>query len=143
MLFDTIRRLNEKFEGDIIFVGGVSEVLLGFKETVNDIDIVFYDERYISDISPIIKKELPTMPFIGYKFYFDGFYVDGYLSEIEYPYIEIDGIKCQSLEQLIKMKEMALNNNWLTNQVNIDKLKNSLDRLKNIKEYGNNNNYKF
>ena len=134
MLFDTIKKLNEKFEGNIIFVGGVSEVLLGIKETINDIDIVFYDEKYISDISPIIKKELATMPFTGYKFYFDGFYIDGYLSEIEYPYIEIDGIKCQSLEQLIEMKEMALNNNWLTNQVNIDKLKNSLDRLKNIKK---------
>lgn len=143
MLFDTIKKLNENFEGNVIFVGGVSEVLLGFKETVNDIDIVFYDEKYISDISPIIKKELPTMPFIGYKFYFDGFYIDGYLSEIEYPYVEIDGIKCQSLEQLIKMKEMALNNNWLTNQVNINKLKNSLNKLKNIKEHGNNNNYKF
>lgn len=143
MLFSTIKKLNYKFEGNIIFVGGVSEVLLGIKETVNDIDIVFYDEKYISDISPIIKKELPTMPFMGYKFYFDGFYIDGYLSKIEYSYIEISGIKCQSLDQLIEMKEMALNNNWLTNQVNIDKLKNSLDRLKNIKKYGNNKDYKF
>ena len=136
MLFDTIKKLNDKFEGNIIFVGGVSEMLLGLKETVNDIDIVFYDKTYISDITPIIKKELPTMPFTGYKFYFDGFYIDGYLSEIEYPYIEIDGIKCQSLEQLIEMKEMALNNNWLTNQVSIDKLKNSLNRLKILNNMG-------
>lgn len=132
MIFNTIEKLNDKFEGNIIFVGGVSEMLLGLKETVNDIDIVFYDEKYICDIPSAIKKELPTMPFMGYKFYFDGFYIDGYLSKIEYPYIEISGIKCQSLEQLIKMKEMALNNNWLTNQVNIDKLKNSLSRLKKI-----------
>ena len=136
MLFDTIKKLNEKFEGNIIFVGGVSEVLLGLKETVNDIDIVFYDEKYISDISPIIKKELPTMPFIGYKFYFDGFYVDGYFSEIEYPYIEVNGIKCQSLEQLIEMKERSLGNNWLTNQDCIKKVKDSLSRLKILKDWG-------
>lgn len=133
ILFDTINQLNEKFEGNIIFVGGISEIILGIKENTNDIDIVFYDNKYISDINPIIKKELPTMPFTGYKFHFNGYYIDGYLSTIEYPYSEVDGIKYQNLNQLIEMKEMTLRENWLTKYELIEKVKNSLIKLKKLK----------
>ena len=82
-----------------------------------------------------IKEKLSNDFFTAYNFNIDGFIIDGYLSKIEYPYSKCKNLKYQNLNQLIEMKERIILEKW-TSDKKLKKVKNSLDRLKNIKEYG-------
>jgi len=102
--------LRDTFEGKLVFVGGVSEMLQGIVDETKDIDIV------VTDITPLINKGhyLKSNFRVTYGNRMNAWlYIDDILIDIsvatELPaYIEVNGFKIPSVKDSIAFKKMVL-----------------------------------
>tara|TARA_Y100001956_G_scaffold33365_1_gene32751 strand:- start:135 stop:512 length:378 start_codon:yes stop_codon:yes gene_type:complete len=97
---DIMRKVNAApFGKDIILMHGAAMVMLGVRETTNDIDCQIDLEKY------------PALMLTGKecsdgvtRYEWDAFdFGDGKLREVEY--FTVDGIKCQSLGSIVEDKQ--------------------------------------
>ena len=106
-----LRRLNRFFNGDIVFVAGISEIKRGIKplDKINDIDAV------ITNISPLKRnniqfyfKENTYFKGIIYVLDFMGYKLDLFYNDVLPKYDTIDKIKYQTVEDSLEYYKKTL-----------------------------------
>ena len=106
-----LRRLNRFFNGDIVFVAGISEIKRGIKplDKINDIDAV------ITNISPLKRnniqfyfKENTYFKGIIYVLDFMGYKLDLFYNDVLPKYDTIDKIKYQTVEDSLEYYNKTL-----------------------------------
>ena len=106
-----LRRLNRFFNGDIVFVAGISEIKRGIKPLgkINDIDAV------ITNISPLKRnniqfyfKENTYFKGIVYVLDFMGYKLDLFYNDVLPKYDTIDKIKLQTVEDSLEYYKKTL-----------------------------------
>lgn len=120
---------------DVIFVGGTSEYIQGYKNELNDIDIS------VTNISPLNE--------FGYihKSFDSSFYglsgnrgiiplpnvlIDIFIDIFKPEYVMVNGFKCQTIESMISLRENTLKYTFDGSYENRLKLIYNLERLKKI-----------
>lgn len=120
---------------DVIFVGGTSEYLQGYKNELNDIDIS------VTTINPLNE--------FGYihKSFDSSFYglsgnrgiiplpnvlIDIFIDTVKPEYVTVNGFKCQTIESMISLRENTLKYTFDGSYENRLKLIYNLERLKKI-----------
>ena len=106
-----IKRIS-KLKRDIVFVGGVSFVHHGIKEVAKDIDIVVNNLDGLYELGEI--KEFQTkspMSKSGYRAYtyVNDIQIDIFIEDKLPEYNEVDGVKYESIESMIKFYEKLIN----------------------------------
>lgn len=118
---------------DVVFVGGTSEYIQGYKLELNDIDIS------ITNIKP-----LSNFGYVHTSFD-DSFYglsgnrafiplksvlIDVFVDEVKPEFILVNGFKCQTIESMIELREKTLKYTFNGSYENRLKLIHNLERLK-------------
>lgn len=121
---------------DVIFVGGTSEYLQGFKTELNDIDIS------ITDIEPL--------KYFGYLFtaFDDSFYglsgnrsfiplpqvlIDVFMDQKKPEYTMVKGFRCETIHSMIELrKNTLLHSREKLSEKSFSKIKVDLERLEKI-----------
>jgi len=116
---------------DIVFVGGVSEVLQGVRTETNDIDIVVKSLKGFEKFGEI-REFSSNCPYrfgcrraaINNEYFIDIWVYD------ELPeYIEVNNIKVETLKSMLNKYEQHII--FLERDYQVNKIKNSISRLKN------------
>lgn len=133
-----IKRIS-KLKKDVVFVGGVSFVHHGIKETAKDIDIVVNNLEGLYELGEI--KEFQTkspMSKSGNRAYtyVDDIQVDIFIEDELPEYVEVDGIKYKSIESMIKFYEHLINESdgfeKNRNELKLDLVINNMNKNKGI-----------
>ena len=133
-----IKRIS-KLKKDVVFVGGVSFVHHGIKETAKDIDIVVNNLDGLETLGDI--KEFQTkapMSKSGNRayIYVDDIQIDIFIEDELPEYDEVDGIKYKTITSLVEFYEqLIMKTNGLEKQRNEFKLElvmNKMDKMKKI-----------
>jgi hypothetical protein len=99
-------------KSDLVFVGGVSEMLQGYKENTKDVDMVVTTINGLGYFGNI-KCWNTTSPFSisGKRGYIetDTFNIDIFIEEVLPPYIIIQGLPVQDIHDEIKYYERIIN----------------------------------
>lgn len=120
---------------DVVFVGGTSEYLQGIKNTLRDIDVVVTDLTTLLHIGWIFKIEDYSIPGLnpnrGHIRRGD-IVIDIFVADNLPEYIKVGKHKCQTVQSMIALKERTLEKNrHLLTVGNLEKVKQSIERLKN------------
>ena len=120
---------------DVVFVGGASEYIQGYKDLLNDIDIS------VTDIAPLNEFGYVHQGFDNSFYGLSGnrafiplksVLIDVFVDEVKPEYILVNGFKCQTIESMIKLRENTLKYTFNGSFENRLKLISNLERLKNI-----------
>lgn len=131
-MYSTCSIINEHLDGNVVFVGGVSKYIQGYKETFNDIDIsitIDYVDK-IKELGIYVPLEYTSIfqyPILDQfvVLYNDDYFLDVFVRDGIPNYIEIDGIKYSTIEDDIELfNKQNLNEKYIQ-----DKLYNSLSLL--------------
>lgn len=134
MLKNKLNLINELSKiPEVIFVGGTSEYLQGFKEILNDIDISICNKEKLFQINYVFTNtDYSLFGLSGQRGYFekDGCLVDIFIDKAP-DHILVNGFKCQTLESMIELRENTLkfNSHLLSKHIFL-KIKTNLERLK-------------
>jgi len=133
-----IKRIS-KLKKDVVFVGGVSFVHHGIKETAKDIDIVVNDLDGLYGLGEI--KEFQTkspMSKSGNRayMYVDDIQIDIFIEDELPEYDKVDNVKYESIESLIKFYEHLINESdgfeKSRNELKLDLVINNMNKNKGI-----------
>lgn len=128
-MYSTCSIINEHLDGNVVFVGGVSKYIQGYKETFNDIDIsitIDYVDK-IKELGIYVPLEYTSIfqyPILDQfvVLYNDDYFLDVFVRDGIPNYIEIDGIKYSTLkDDIVYFNKQNLNEKYIQ-----DKLYNSL-----------------
>lgn len=120
---------------DVIFVGGTSEYIQGFKDQLNDIDISINNIDSLKEFGYVHKSVDNSFyglsgnrAFIPLK----SVLIDIFVDEVKPEFIVVNGFKCQTIESMIELRENTLKYSFNGSYENRLKLIHNLERLKNI-----------
>lgn len=124
--------INDVSNGEVLFVGGISQLIRGYKDEIKDIDIIVKNVNDLAKIGPVFNKN----KFIdGYHIHFmkiDDVYIDVNVSEDVITnlksdeYDVYDNIKISTLERDLEWKKRNLTSieNPLAKRSALDYIKN-------------------
>lgn len=122
-------------KNNVIFTGGFSECLQGYKSNYKDLDVITNDLEGLKEIGKIYKN--PKADYIDWGYPCERYFIvygkqiiDIWYTKEPINYIEVSGCKCQPIEDIIKNKEYVLQNNILLPLDMREKIENNLKRLK-------------
>lgn len=136
-MLNLIKKLNNEIT-DIIFVGGVSEMIQGIRETTKDIDICVLNVDELKS-RYILKEWQDTSVFsksgkrAGIES--EDYIIDIFIEDTLPDFIEIDGVKCETLNSLIDRYKLVIeglddNKDFHSKEKMIKKLNNLLNKIK-------------
>lgn len=118
---------------DVIFVGGTSEYIQGYKEELNDIDISITDIKLLNKFGYVHTSFDNSFyglsgnrAFIPLK----SVLIDIFVDKVKPEFIVINGFKCQTIESMIQLREKTLKYTFNGSYENRLKLIHNLERLK-------------
>lgn len=120
---------------DVIFVGGASEYIQGYKDELNDIDIS------VTNVVPLNEFGYIHTSFDNSFFGLSGnrafiplksVLIDVFVDKIKPEFILVNGSKCQTIESMIELREKTLKYTFNGSYKNRLKLIHNLERLKKI-----------
>ena len=125
-------------KNNVVFVGGVSEFLQGYRESTKDIDICVVDLNGLEKLGTIktFNTNSPTSISGLRGGIEDNEYLIDIFIESELPkYIEINGAKCETIESLINTYKRVISEmndplKYRSKNKMIDKLNNLLIKIK-------------
>lgn len=128
-----------KLKDDVVFVGGVSFVYHGIKEVAKDIDIVVNNLDGLETLGEIKKFQTNSvMSKSGNRAYtyVDDIQVDIFIEGVLPEYDEVDGVKYETIESLIKYYEgLVVKTNGFEktrNEFKLGLVKNKMNKMKKI-----------
>lgn len=120
---------------DVIFVGGTSEYIQGYKNDLNDIDISITNIKPLNEFGYVHTSfdnsfyELSgNRAFIPLK----SVLIDVFVDKVKPEFILINGFKCQTIQSMIDLREKTLKYTFNGSYENRLKMIHNLERLKNI-----------
>lgn len=120
---------------DVVFVGGASEYIQGFKDELNDIDIS------ITNIKPLNEFGYIHTSFDNSFYGLSGnrafiplksILIDIFVDEVKPEFILVNGFKCQTIQSMIELREKTLKYTFNGSYENRLKMIHNLERLKRI-----------
>lgn len=120
---------------EVVFVGGTSEYIQGYKDHLNDIDISINDTTLLKHFGYV------------HRSFDDSFYglsgnraliplpsvmIDIFVDSVKPEYIIVNGYKCQTIKSMIDLREKTLTHTFKGSYKNRLKLIFNLERLKKI-----------
>lgn len=120
---------------DVVFVGGASEYIQGYKLELNDIDVS------ITNIKPLSNFGYVHTSFDNSFYGLSGnrafiplksVLIDVFVDEVKPEFILVNGFKCQTIESMIELREKTLKYTFNGSYENRLKLIHNLERLKRI-----------
>jgi len=130
---EALKKLSEI--DDVIFVGGASEYIQGYKNELNDIDIS------ITNINPLKEFGYVHTSFDNSFYGLSGdraliplksVLIDIFIDVVKPKFIMVNGFKCQTIESMIELREKTLKYTFNGSYENRLKMIHNLERLKNI-----------
>lgn len=120
---------------DVIFVGGTSEYIQGYKDELNDIDISINNTNPLNDFGYVHTSF--DSSFFGLSgnralIPLKSVLIDIFVDEVKPEFILVNGFKCQTIESMIELREKTLKYNFNGSYENRLKLIHNLERLKRI-----------
>ena len=104
-MYSTCSIINEHLNGNVVFVGGISKYIQGYKETFSDIDISITTEYVdkIKELGIYVPLEYETIfqyPILDQfvVLYNDDYFLDVFVRDGIPNYVVIDGIKYSTIE---------------------------------------------
>lgn len=130
---ETLNRLAEI--EDVIFVGGTSEYIQGYKDELNDIDISITNIIPLNDFGYVHRSfDNSFFGLSGHRALIPlkSVLIDVFVDEIKPDFILVNGFKCQTIESMIVLRENTLKYTFNGSYENRLKLIHNLERLKRI-----------
>lgn len=120
---------------DVVFVGGTSEYIQGYKNELNDIDISITNTIPLNDFGYVHTSF--DNSFFGLSgnralIPLKSVLIDVFVDEIKPEFISLNGFKCQTIESMIELREKTLKYTFNGSYENRLKLIHNLERLKRI-----------
>lgn len=120
---------------DVVFVGGTSEYIQGYKDELNDIDISINNTEKLEEFGYVHTSFDNSFYGLSGKRAFiplQSVLIDVFVDELKPEFILVNGFKCQTIESMIELREKTLKYTFNGNYENRLKLIHNLERLKNI-----------
>lgn len=130
---ETLNRL-AKIE-DVIFVGGTSEYIQGFKNELNDIDISITNTEPLNEFGYVHSSfDNSFYGLSGNRAFIPlpSVLIDVFVDNIKPEFVLVNGFKCQTIESMIELRENTLKYTFNGSYENRLKLIHNLERLKRI-----------
>ena len=134
-MFKLINKIKEVKE-DVIFVGGVSELLQGCRESTKDIDICVTNLDGLEKLGNInkFKTNSPTSKSGLRAGIEDNEYLIDIFIESDLPdYVIINGIKCETIESMIKEYGRVISE--MNNPLKISSKNKMINKLQNLQKH--------